>query len=402
MTIFDSIRSALTAITANKLRSALTTLGVIIGVGSVIAMIGIAEGTKKQALDQLDALGSNLIVVFPNWGRHGMRSGGDEPETLKPEDVELIRRSVPTASDVSGEVRTRVQVKYGNQNERSQITGGLPEIQVIRNVKLKEGRFFTEEENEDSAKVAVLGYDIYERLFGDGSAVGARVRINNQDFEVIGVAAFKGGQGYMNPDDMIYLPINTAQTRIRRRNSLSGIVIRAEDSGVMNYTLAEVQSTLREVRQDASGEDLFRAFNQGELIETAEEQSRVLSLLLGGVASVSLLVGGIGIMNIMLVSVTERTKEIGLRKAVGAKRDDVLSQFLLESVMLCLAGGLAGVALGVFAVKFVAGLMGVPPVVSIPGITIAFAFAALVGIFFGFYPAYVASKLQPIDALRTE
>jgi len=398
----DTLRTALSAITANKLRSSLTTLGVVIGVASVIAMIGIAEGTKRQALDELEALGSNLIVVFPNWGRSGQRTGGDEAETLRMEDVDLIRRSVPTAVNVSGEVRTRVSVKYGSLNERSQVTGGLPELQQIRNIKMKEGRFFTAQENEVAAKVCILGFDIYERLFESAPAVGSIIRVNNQDFEVIGVAAFKGGQGFMNPDDMIYVPINTANSRIRRRDTLSGIAVQAADADVMPYTLAKVQETLRQVRRDASGEDLFRAFNQGELIETAEEQSRILSLLLGGVASVSLLVGGIGIMNIMLVSVTERTREIGLRKAIGARRDDVLSQFLLESILLCLAGGVIGVILGIAGVHFVAGLMGVVPVVSVPGVIIAFAFAALVGTFFGFYPAYMASKLEPMEALRTE
>jgi putative ABC transport system permease protein len=228
------------------------------------------------------------------------------------------------------------------------------------------------------------------------------VRIDGTDFEVIGIAAFKGGGGFMNPDDMIYAPINTVINRIERRESLSSISVQAMNSEVMPYTLAQVQSTLAKVRSGADGEELFRAFNQGELIETAEEQSRVLSLLLAGVASVSLLVGGIGIMNIMLVSVTERTKEIGLRKALGATRDALLSQFLLESVMLCLLGGAVGVALGIASVTFVAGLMGVPPVIVPGGVVIAFGFAALVGIFFGFYPAYLASKLEPIEALRSE
>ncbi len=401
---WDTFRTAVIALASNRLRSALTTLGVVIGVASVIAMIGIAEGTKRQALEQLEALGSNLIVVFPNWGQGGMRSGGDEAQTLRMSDVDIIRASVPTASHVSGEVRTRVMVKYGSRNERSQITGGLPELQVIRNIKLKEGRFFTEEENRIAAKVCVLGYDIYDRLFGGASALGARIRINNQEFEVIGVAQFKGsgGQSFMNPDDMIYVPIRTAITRLQRRDRLSGIAVRAYDSDVMPYTLNKVQETLAQVRRDASGEPLFRAFNQGELIQTAEEQARVLSLLLAGVASVSLLVGGIGIMNIMLVSVTERTREIGLRKALGATRDDVLSQFLLEAILLCVGGGVVGVLLGVVGVEVVAKLMGIPPTVSVPGIIIAFCFAALTGIFFGFYPAYMASKLEPIQALRTE
>lgn len=401
MTLLDSLASAASSLTSNKLRSILTTLGVIIGVASVISMVGIAEGTKKQSLEQLEAMGSNLISVMPN--RRWNVAPGATPQTLQMEDVDLIRRSLPTVSAVTGEVRSGVGVKYGSINERSQVTGGLPEIQQIRNVKLKEGRFFTEEENDRLAKVCILGFDIYDRLFGDGtSAIGATVRIDGTDFEVIGIGAFKGGGGFMNPDDMIYAPINTVISRIERRETLSSISVQAMNSDVMPYTLDQVQKTLAKVRRDASGEELFRAFNQGELIETAEEQSRVLSLLLAGVASVSLLVGGIGIMNIMLVSVTERTKEIGLRKALGATKDALLSQFLLESVMLCLLGGAVGVVLGIAGVTFVAGLMGVPPVIVPGGVVIAFGFAALVGIFFGFYPAYLASKLEPIEALRSE
>lgn len=402
MTLRDSLGSALAALSANKMRSVLTTLGVVIGVASVIAMVGIAEGTKKQSLERLEALGSNLISVFPQRNFGGVSQGSDAAQSLKMEDVDLIRRSVATVKNVTGEVRLRVQVKFDGENERSQVTGGLPEIQEIRNVKLKEGRFFTAKENEESAKVAVLCFDIYDRLFHGGSAIGSTIRINNQDFEVVGVGAYKGGGGFMNPDDMIYVPINTAIGRLQKRDTLSSISVQAMDSDVMPYTLEKVQSTLSQKRRDASGQDLFRAFNQGELIETAEEQSRILSMLLAGVASVSLLVGGIGIMNIMLVSVTERTREIGLRKALGATKDALLSQFLLESVTLCLAGGVIGILLGIASVSFVANLMKVPPVIVPGGIVIAFGFAALVGIFFGFYPAYLASKLEPIQALRSD
>jgi putative ABC transport system permease protein len=262
MTILDSLASAASSLAANKLRSVLTTLGVIIGVASVIAMVGIAEGTKKQSLERLEALGSNLISVFPQ--RRRDVAAGSEAQTLKLEDVDLIRRAVPTASAVTGEVRSGVTVKYGSINERSQVTGGLPEIQQIRNVRLKEGRFFTEAEDAEVAKVCVLGFDIYDRLFGDGtSALGAIVRIDGTDFEVIGIAAFKGGGGFMNPDDMIYAPINTVINRIERRESLSSISVQAKNSKVMPYTLAQVQSTLAKVRSGADGEELFRAFNQG-------------------------------------------------------------------------------------------------------------------------------------------
>jgi len=402
VTIRDTIETAFTAVTANKLRSALTMLGVIVGVGAVITMVGIAAGTKKQSLERLDALGSNLIVVFPQRSMGGVGQGSDSAQTLRMSDVDLLKKSVPTISEASGEVRTRVQAKYGGSTEPTSVTGGSPEIQKIRNVKMKEGRFFTEAENATREKVAVLGFDIYDRLYGGNSAVGTTIRINNQDFQIIGVAALKGGGGFMNPDDIIYVPIETALARLQRRDTLSSIAIRAMDSSLMSVTTQDVQSTLSKVRRSASGEELFRAFNQGELIETAEDQARVLSLLLAGIASVSLIVGGIGIMNIMLVSVTERTKEIGLRKALGATQDAVLSQFLLESVALCLAGGIIGIGAGIVGVNVVAKLMGVDPVLVPAGIAVAFGFAALVGIFFGFYPAYLASKLQPIEALRNE
>ncbi|GMV36926.1 MAG: ABC transporter permease [Fimbriimonadales bacterium] len=402
MSITESLRTALGAIATNRLRSVLTMLGVIIGVGSVITMIGIAEGSKRQAMEQLDALGRNLILVFPQRSFGGVAQASDEAQSLRQSDVELIRRAVPTAANVSGEVRLRAQVKYGSRNERTMVTGGEPEIQYIRNIKLKEGRFFTAAENEAADKVCVLGYDIYDRLFEGGSALGATIRLNNQDFLVIGVAAFKGGQGFMNPDDAVFVPIKTSLGRLQRRDTLSGIAVRAVDSSTMAYTLQQVQSTLARVRRSASGEELFRAFNQGELIETAEGQARVFGLLLAGIAGVSLVVGGIGIMNIMLVSVKERTREVGLRKAVGATQDAILSQFLLESIVLCLLGGLIGIAVGIGGVKLIAGFIGVPPVVVPSGVVLAFGFAALVGIVFGLYPAYLASKLQPIEALREE
>ncbi len=402
MTLRESLQAAGAALVSNKLRSTLTTLGVVIGVASVIAMIGIAEGTKRQTLSRLEAMGSNMIVVFPQWGQ-GNRTQTGEAQSLKLSDVATIASKVPTATHVAGEVRMRVTVKYGSNTQQSNVTGGPPEIQDIRNVRLQEGRFYTKAEDEAAEKVCVLGWDINDRLFGQESPLNTRIRINNQDFEVIGVAMFKGGSmGPQNLDDMIWVPLHTALSRLQRRDTLSSISVQAADSSVMQYTLDQVQDTLSKTRRSASGEQLFRAFNQGELIETAEESARVLSLLLAGVASVSLLVGGIGIMNIMLVNVTERTKEIGLRKALGATQDMILSQFLLESVGLCLLGGLIGVVLGVSGVFAVARLMAVPPVIVPAGVVIAFGFAAMVGIFFGFYPAYLASKLQPIVALRTE
>jgi putative ABC transport system permease protein len=252
-------------------------------------------------------------------------------------------------------------------------------------------------------RVAVLGYEVYSRLYEGENAVGTTIRIGDQPFEVVGVVDYKGGSGMMNPDDQVYIPFNTAAYRLLgTRDRISYITAQAINSDLMNVTLDDITKVLYSTRRNASGEALFRVFNQAESLEAIQTQSRLLSLLLAGIASVSLLVGGIGIMNIMLVSVTERTKEIGLRKAIGATRGSILSQFLMESVVMCLLGGLLGIILGQLGVRFVAGLLQVPPVIDQTAILSAFGFASVVGVFFGLYPAIRASNLQPIEALRHE
>jgi putative ABC transport system permease protein len=398
----DSLLSALRAITANKLRSFLTMLGVVIGVGSVIAMIGIGEGTKKKSLENIQVMGTNMLIVMPNWRRGGMNLGSDNA-TLRTEDVGLLKREVPLIDQITGSIGSRMETKYTNKNYRTQVTGAEPQIAVIRNAtRMHQGTWYDTEDEVNANRKCVLGFLPYQELFGDGNAVGATIRIRNQNFEVVGVVAYKGGSGNWNPDDQIYIPLSTAKTRLMGRTNLDSIVLRASQSELMFLTQSRVEEVLGRNRRNASGEPLFRVINQGEWIEQMETQTRLLGYLLAGIASVSLLVGGIGIMNIMLVSVTERTREIGLRKAIGARRESILGQFLLESVVMCLVGGIIGIIFGVTVTFFIAGLLKVPPTLNSNAILLSFGFSAMVGLFFGLYPALRASMLQPIEALRYE
>ncbi|MGV3618103.1 MAG: ABC transporter permease [Fimbriimonas sp.] len=403
MNLGDSIRTALRAITANKLRSFLTMLGVVIGVGSVIAMIGIGEGTKKKSIEQIQIMGTNMLVVMPNWRRGGSGAGNETP-TLKFEDVDTLKREVPLISEITGEMGSREIAAFGNRNYRTQITGAQPQIAIIKNAtKMLQGGWYDMEDELAANRKCVLGYVAYQELFGEGeNAVGTTVRIKNQNFTVTGVVNYKGGSGGWNPDDQIYIPLMTAKTRLLGRTTLGTIQMRGANTELLPIMQTQVEEVLGRKRKNASGEPLFRVMNQGEWIEQMEAQTRLLSILLSGIASISLLVGGIGIMNIMLVSVTERTREIGLRKAIGAKRESILGQFLLESIVMCSVGGLIGIALGLGSVAFVAKALKVPPVVNTTAVLLAFGFSAAVGLFFGFYPALRASRLQPIEALRYE
>jgi putative ABC transport system permease protein len=405
MNIPDSIVSALTAILANKMRSLLTMLGVVIGVGSVIAMIGIGEGTKQKSLESIEKMGTNVLMVMPNWRRGGVSggAGGDVP-TLKDEDVQAIRRGVPQlVSAVTGVVDGRVAVKYKNQTAFTRLNGAEPQYAQIRNANnYFQGGWYTDEDERQGARKVVLGFQVYQELFDTANAVGATIKIQNQDFQVLGVVAYKGGSGMMSQDDQIYVPLKTAREKLLGRKDLDDIVLSARYGDLMAVTQSRVEDTLSARRKNASGEPLFRVMNQGDIVDQLQTQAGLLSMLLAGIASVSLLVGGIGIMNIMLVSVTERTHEIGLRKAVGARRESILSQFLLESVVMCVVGGILGILLGSVAVIGVAKLLKVPPLINSQAIVLSFGFSAMVGLFFGLYPALRASSLQPIEALRHE
>lgn len=401
MTLGDSFVSAVRSIATNKLRSVLTMLGVVIGVGSVIAMIGIGEGTRRKSLEALSVMGANMITVMPDWRRGGM--SGQAQVYLKDEDVDDLKKAAPLIELISGAVRGGVAVKIGNRSARTQALGCEPQMAIIRNAtKMRQGQWFTYEDNEMTERKVVLGYQVYDTLFAGENALGSIVKLNGQNYEVAGVVEYKGGSGMMNPDDQVYIPIKTAQKRLFGRTNLDMISVQVKDQELMAITQKQIEDTLALKRKSAAGENQFRVFNQGEQIEQVQQQSKLLGYLLAGIASVSLLVGGIGIMNIMLVSVTERTREIGLRKAIGARAEGILTQFLLESVVMCLLGGTIGVLLGVVAIKLISKALLVPPIVSAQAVFVAFTFSVLVGVFFGLYPAIRASRLQPIEALRYE
>lgn len=403
MGFLDQFGTALRALAANKLRSLLTMLGVVIGIGSVIAMIGIGEGTKRASLENIQRMGTNMLMVWPNWRRGSVSGAQTDVPTLKDDDVRAIRRNVSLATFVSGSVGGSVTAKYKDHNHFTRVTGGEPQIAIIQNAtRMLQGSWFTPEDDAISAKKCVLGYVAYQELFGKDNAVGATIRVKNDNFEVLGVIDYKGGTGMWNPDDQIYVPLSTARRRLLGRSNLDTIVVQCSNPELMILAQKQVEDTLDQTRKNSSAEPLFRVMNQGDALDQMNAQNEILSKLLAGIASVALLVGGIGIMNIMLVSVTERTREIGLRKAIGARRETILSQFLLESVALCCVGGVIGILIGVGGVFVVAPLLKVPPVVNVQAIVLASLFSVFVGVFFGLYPAIRASQLQPIEALRYE
>lgn len=401
MNIGDQIQSALRAISSNKLRSMLTMLGVVIGVGSVIAMIGIGEGTKEQSLRNLQRMGTDMLVVWPNW-RNGHVKGGSVT-VLETSDVQAIQRKVPLAKYVTGEVSGSVTANAGSNTSNTKVIGADPNIQIIQNCQMLEGSFYTEQDEKISKRVCVLGFKVYQDLFGMGSnAVGRTIRINQDNFRILGVVSYKGGSGFFNPDDQIYTPLSTAMDRLLGKQKLDSIYIQVLNPKLMIMAQGQIEDTLDALRSNAAGQRLFMVMNQGDMIQQAQQQNDMLGALLAGIASVSLLVGGIGIMNIMLVSVTERTREIGLRKAIGAKKAVIRSQFLLESVVMCSIGGIVGILLGAAGVQLVAPLMHVPAVVNVQAVVMAVGFSLFIGIFFGLYPAIRASSLLPIEALRFE
>jgi putative ABC transport system permease protein len=409
MPVTENIQLALMGLAANKLRAALTMLGIIIGVGAVIAMISLGEGARVRTLAQIKAMGTNLLLVEPERSRIGaVRGAAGSWNRLQIRDIEAITPdSCPDIANVSPETQTQTQVKAGSENTNTMVFGVWPNWTDIRNYKLKMGRFFTMDEDKKRAKVAVLGYDVYQMLYPQGGdPTGQMIRIKNIGVKVIGVFEPKGQSGNMNNDDMIAVPASSAQKRLFNRwearlRSFSAQAVSEEKMGDAAKQIDDLFRKRYKVKPGDPSTIIIR--NQSEIASFAEQSQNTFTALLAGIAGVSLLVGGIGIMNIMLVSVTERTREIGIRKAIGAKRRDILLQFLIEAMTLSLLGGIVGVLMGVgiaYALpKFVADASAV---ITLAPVILAFAFSAAVGIFFGFYPAQKASKLDPIVALRYE
>ena len=402
------LRVALKALVRNKMRTALTMLGMIIGVAAVIAMVALGTGAQQQIEEQVRSAGTNLITVRAgNFHRGGVSMGMGGAPTLKAQDVDAIREQVPGAVYLAASVNTRDQVIAGGQNWSAQIEGTDVEFPMIRFWDLEYGTFFTQTHVRSAAKVAVLGSVVRDNLFGEGAdPVGQRVRIRNQSFQIIGVMESKGsGQFGQDQDDTILVPYTTVQKKLRGRDgtNISGMTISAASPDQMEEISAQITAVLREQHRLIPGDDDdFMLRTQEDMASMRTGMTETMTGLLAGIAGVSLVVGGIGIMNIMLVSVTERTREIGLRMAVGAKGRDVLFQFLVEAVVLSLVGGLFGVALGFGLSEGVTRLLQWPTAVPANAVALAVGFAATTGIFFGFYPARKAARLDPIESLRFE
>jgi len=405
MNLRESVEVGIEGLVANKLRAALTMLGVIIGVGAVIAMLAIAKGAQQQTLQRIQQMGTNVLIVMSGQSRAGAVMGGfGSSQTLTLDDAEAIPQKCPSITDAVPEVRQSAQVKYGNQNTSTTIFGTTAKYPPVRDYSVAQGKFFTDQDVKGSRKVATIGPTTAQNLFGEVSPVGKSIRIKGSKFQIIGLMTAKGAAGgFMDPDDQIFVPITTAMRRLFGVQFVRAISVQAKSMELMDQASLEVGDCLRKRhRIPDGGDDDFIIRNQAEVMEMAAETSRTFTLLLAGIASVSLLVGGIGIMNIMLVSVTERTREIGIRKALGARSRDILMQFLVESLVLSLLGGIAGIVVGVAGSLLVGSLLGWETAVSPQSILVSFTFAALVGVFFGLYPARQAANLDPIDALRYE
>jgi putative ABC transport system permease protein len=403
--LFMTLRIALRALARNKLRAFLTMLGIIIGVGAVIAMVAIGEGAKETIRSQIASLGTNVLIIMPGTSvQGGVRTGVGGVNTLVDGDAKAMMRELPAVAFASPALRRPEQVVAGNLNWSTLTQGVAPEFQQIRDWQIADGRFIHDGDVETAAKVAVIGETVVNQLFGNDDPVDAVIRIRNIPFRVVGVLAPKGqtSQG-TDQDDTIIIPYTTMQKRLMRITFVQSIVASAINAERLSEAQAQITSLLRQRhRIGPDREDDFYIRNLSDIAEAASSSARVMAVLLGSVASISLLVGGIGIMNIMLVSVTERTREIGIRMAVGARRKDIMLQFLVEAVVMAATGGCIGILLGIGSSEVLNDWAQWPTHISPTIIAVAFFFSGAVGVFFGFYPARKAANLDPIDALRYE
>jgi len=401
-------RIAFRALRINKMRSALTMLGVIIGVGAVIAMLAVGTGASKKIQEQISSMGSNLLVILPGSSSSGgIRMGSGTQPTLSLADSEAILKECPAVSDVAPSLNGVAQIVYGNLNWSTGVVGTTSGMLSVREWPLTAGREFTDEDIRSAGKVCLIGTTIVDNLFGDTDPLNQIIRIKRVPFKIIGVLESKGQSAIgQDQDDVVYVPVTTAQKRLFGTafpGMVRSIMVKAASLEDLGRAEVQIKELLRQRHHiGPRQEDDFTVRNLTQMMQVREQSSNVMTLLLGAIASVSLIVGGIGIMNIMLVSVTERTREIGIRMALGARTWDIRLQFLIEALTLSLIGGIAGVIAGVSGSKLVSLMAGWPTIVSPLSIVLALGFSGLVGIFFGFYPAYKASLLNPIDALHCE
>lgn len=407
MTIFDLLEETYLALSANKVRSGLTILGIVIGISSVIAMVAIGQGAQGAIESQIQSIGSNLILVMPGAQRGPgvqISTGRGSARSLTGDDAEAITSQVASLEAVAPELSGRYQIASKGQNTNTQVVGVTSDYPLVRNLQIAEGDFVSEQNVRSLAKVAVLGPTVRDDIFGEGAeALGQKIRIKGVEFKVIGVTATKGGSGFGSQDDMVFIPLTAAQKFLAGDDYLTTISLKAQSAEVMSAVQEEVTNLLldRHHLRDITAAD-FSILNQADIVATASSITQTFTILLAAVAGISLLVGGIGIMNMMLTTVTERTREIGLRQAIGAKKRDISRQFLTEAILLTFIGGLVGIILGwlfSFAITYF-GL--IQTSISLSSVLLAFGVSAAIGIIFGYYPARRAASLNPIEALRYE
>ena len=404
MIVGETLNVALSSIRANKLRAALTMLGIVIGVGAVIAVVALGSGAQKAVEERIAALGTNVLTVYPGQSFFGGRSS-DQRVSLTVDDADALKRDLTLISDVVPELSRSMTVEYGNSNLNVSIVGTTSNFGPVKNFQIQYGRMFTTGDDAARQRYAVLGSSIPDMLNVNAAALlGTTLNVGGQGFEVIGVMAKKGAaMSFMNPDEQILIPLATAQYRLMGTDRIRQVSLKVKDDVPLEQGMVEIERILRrEHKIRPGGDNDFQIRNQQEFLATQQQTTEVFGLLLASIAAVSLVVGGIGIMNIMLVSVTERTREIGVRRALGATKLNILSQFLVEAVVLCLLGGVFGIVVGIGSARAMSKLAGWNTLVSPSSIAVAFAFSAFVGLFFGLWPARRAANLNTIDALRYE
>jgi putative ABC transport system permease protein len=405
LNLLQIYRVSLVALRRNPMRTVLTMLGVIIGVGCVVAMVAIGRGATAAIQSQIGALGTNFLFIHSgSHMRGGVRGGAGSWQNLTAEDAAAIARECPSVAAADPGTHTGAQVIFGDQNWATSVQGTGPNFPLIRAWAIAKGSYFTQEDVKAASKVAVLGQTVVDNLFGNANPIGEIIRVKNIPFRVVGVLDRKGGNATAEDrDDLICVPYTTALKRLMGVTYIHDIIVSAVSPQRIDLASSEITALLRQRHRIGRGEDDdFRIRSQEDIASTATQMTGVMTMLLGAIASVSLLVGGIGIMNIMLVSVTERTREIGVRRALGARRSDIRTQFLIESSLISGLGGAVGIGLGFLAARFIARFAGWPTLVEPQVVLVAFVFASLVGVFFGFYPAAKAARLDPIEALRYE